>query len=86
VSVTFTRADAPLQPKVGYAVGRRVGPAVARNQLRRRLRAVVREVEEELRPGAYLVSAAREANGLSYEDLKTKVARAMASASQETKR
>lgn len=82
VSVRFTTADAPPVPRVGYAVGRRVGHAVARNRLRRRLRAAVSEFATELRPGAYLVSVDREACGLSYEELKTKVAQAMASASR----
>ena len=83
VSVAFIKADAPPVARVGYAVGRRVGHAVVRNRLRRRLRAAVRDFGGELRPGAYLVSVSPEACGLSYEELKTKVARAMASASQD---
>lgn len=84
VGVAFALADAPPVPRVGYAVGRRVGHAVARNRLRRRLRAVVNEISNELRPGAYLVSANADACGLSYEELKTKVLGAMKSASRST--
>ncbi|MGD0320273.1 MAG: ribonuclease P protein component [Acidimicrobiales bacterium] len=82
VSARFTTADVPSVPRVGYAVGRRVGNAVARNRLRRRMRAAVSELTADLRPGAYLVSVDREACGLSYEELKTRLARAMTSASQ----
>ena len=45
-------------PRVAYAVGRRVGGAVARNRVRRRLRAATRAHAGELEPGrAYLVGA-----------------------------
>jgi ribonuclease P protein component len=43
-------------PRVAFAVGRRVGSAVARNRLRRQLRAVVAELAGELAPGAYLLA------------------------------
>ena len=43
-------------PRVGYAIGRRAGGAVARNKVRRRLRAATRVHAGELEPGrAYLV-------------------------------
>ena len=50
--------------EVAYAVGRRHGPAVLRNRLRRRLREAMRVAAPELAPGAYLVRpepSAREA-------------------------
>ena len=41
---------------MAYAVGRHAGGAVARNKIRRRLRAATREHARELEPGrAYLV-------------------------------
>lgn len=47
---------------MAYQVGKRVGGAVARNRLRRRLREAVRGQRALLRPGAaYLVGAAPEA-------------------------
>lgn len=65
-------------PRVAYAVGRAAGNAVARNRLRRRLRAAVREHADLLEPGvAYLVGAGREALGVSYETLSAAVARAL---------
>lgn len=38
--------DGVQPPRVGYAIGRKIGPAVVRNRLRRRLRAVVHELAE----------------------------------------
>jgi ribonuclease P protein component len=50
--------DPAQPPSVAYAVPRAVGGAVERNRLRRRLRAMVRELESELVPGGvYLLSA-----------------------------
>ncbi|HWS46744.1 MAG TPA: ribonuclease P protein component, partial [Acidimicrobiia bacterium] len=38
-------------PRVAFAVGRAVGPAVTRNRVRRRLRAIVRDASAQLEPG-----------------------------------
>jgi ribonuclease P protein component len=62
---------------VAYAIGRRVGGAVVRNRLRRRLRAIVAELAPELVPGAYLVGAAPEAASLSFGELKAIVSHAL---------
>ncbi len=57
VTVAFVEAAAPGTGLVaGYAVGCRVGTAVARNRLRRRLRASMAEQTPRLPEGAYLVS------------------------------
>ena len=79
VTVTYAEVGAMTLPRVGYAVGKRVGNAVTRNRLRRRLRAAA--AAAELRPGAYLVAAAPAAAGLPYDQLQKEVARAMTSAS-----
>ncbi|HTZ08108.1 MAG TPA: ribonuclease P protein component [Acidimicrobiales bacterium] len=83
VTVTFCTDRDEGAPRVAYAVGRRVGGAVERNRLRRRLRAVVDQLDGTLAPGAYLVSAGRDALGLPFEDLKADVTAAMTSASVE---
>jgi ribonuclease P protein component len=59
-------------PRVGYAVGRGVGGAVARNRVRRRLRAATRVHSGELVPGcAYLVGASNGATDRTYSELST---------------
>ena len=77
--ITVTYAAEPLTDhvRVAYAVGRRVGGAVRRNRLRRRLRAVMSEQDTNLRMGAYLVGAGPGATSLSFEELRECVARAL---------
>jgi ribonuclease P protein component len=57
VMVTAAMVGSPSEPpRVAYAVGRRAGGAVARNKVRRRLRAATRAHAGEFEPGcAYLV-------------------------------
>ncbi len=50
--------DGSVPPRVAYAVGRRTGPAVRRNRVRRQLRAIVARNSTDLAPGAYLVGMA----------------------------
>ena len=57
-------------PRVAYAVGRRVGGAVVRNRLRRRLRHVVHDLAPELASGAYLVAATSAASALDAPSLR----------------
>lgn len=75
ISVTFLEAVADEPPRFAYAIGRRVGGAVVRNRLRRRLRAAVAELDPG--PGLYLVSASAEASSLSYGELKSVLTRAL---------
>ncbi|MHB8437740.1 MAG: ribonuclease P protein component [Acidimicrobiales bacterium] len=82
ISVTFTQIGEEQRARVAYAVGRKAGGAVARNRLRRRLRAVVAQLSQagELAPGAYLVGAGAPASAQTYEELKREVAVAMTNA------
>jgi ribonuclease P protein component len=61
-------------PQVAFAVGRKVGSAVVRNRVRRRLRAVMADLagssDSPLAPGAYLISVGPEVVSLSYVELK----------------
>ncbi|MGQ0616172.1 MAG: ribonuclease P protein component [Acidimicrobiia bacterium] len=67
-------SDAP--PRVAYAVSRRVGPAVVRNLVRRRLRAIVSDIG--LPPGAaYLISAGPAAARTPYSVLRSQVVTAV---------
>ena len=60
---------------MAYTIGRKVGPAVVRNRLRRRLRMLMRQAAPRLRPGAYLIAAAPEAAALTYAQLEDLVFR-----------
>ena len=66
-----------MPPRVAYAIGRKVGGAVERNRLRRRLRAIVWQLAPSLRPGAYLIGVAPEGAHLSVGELRSTVTRAM---------
>ncbi len=61
-------------PRVAYAVGKRVGPSVTRNRVRRRLRAAAASHRGRLEPGrAYLLGAAPAAAAASYAELHAAV-------------
>ena len=61
--------DAPF--RAGFVTSRRVGGAVVRNQVRRRLREIVRRNQYAVRPGCWLVSIARpRAAGADYRTLE----------------
>jgi ribonuclease P protein component len=53
-----------------------------RNRIRRRLRAITREVGAQLRPGAYLFGASAVAASLPYGDLRASVCQALAALHQ----
>ncbi|HXW34634.1 MAG TPA: ribonuclease P protein component [Acidimicrobiales bacterium] len=83
VTAVYVREGADPSPRVAYAVGRRVGSAVVRNRLRRRLKAAVEGLE--LKPGSYLVAAGRQAGELGFEELRMTVASAMTSAARKAR-
>jgi ribonuclease P protein component len=86
ITVTWLPTN-PTEPiRVAYAVGRAVGPAVVRNRLRRRLRAIVSEDRALLRPGAYLVRAAPEAAHLPFGELSANVSTAFRALHREPRR
>ncbi|HEX6510066.1 MAG TPA: ribonuclease P protein component [Chloroflexota bacterium] len=71
ITITCVGGEPGSAPRIAYAIGRRVGGAVHRNRLRRRLRAIAFELGPDLEPGAYLIAAAPAAAGLSYGELRT---------------
>ncbi len=73
--VTVTAVlDPTLQPpRVAFALGRRVGSAVVRNRVRRRLRAALAELacgEPGVPGGLYLIGAGPEAASASFGELR----------------
>jgi ribonuclease P protein component len=70
---------APDHVRVAYAIGRRTGGAVVRNRARRRLRAVMAELDAAGRvpPGAYLISLGGPLAPLPHPELIAQVATAV---------
>jgi ribonuclease P protein component len=69
IAVRFVAGEAGTAPRVAYAVSGAPN-AVARNRMRRRLRAAVVRAAPSLQPGgAYLVSARREAVRMPFTEL-----------------
>jgi ribonuclease P protein component len=84
VSVAFV-ADDGGHPRVAYGIGRKVGPAVVRNSIRRRLRSAAREIDRSadgLPAGAYLVTVRPGAARLDYAELRSQLASAVAEATR----
>ena len=70
------RRPAPPPVRLATATPRRIGTAVVRNRLRRRLRAIF-GAEPELPAGTYLVSLRPGAADLSFDELSEHVHRAL---------
>jgi len=66
-------------PRFGFTVTKKIGGAVVRNRIRRRLRAAVQNVDPlPARPGQdYVIVARREALGMPFPLLKESLARAL---------
>jgi ribonuclease P protein component len=77
VTVTWVEHAGEPALRVAYAVGRKLGGAVQRNRVRRRMREIVAGLAPELRGGTYLVSARAGAEALSFEELRRVVAEAL---------
>lgn len=69
---TYVPDPSLTPPHVAFAIGRAVGPAVVRNQVRRRLRALLSSAA--LPPGAYLVGGRSELAARSWSELARDVA------------
>jgi ribonuclease P protein component len=79
ISMTFLPGDPTIPPRVAYAVGKRVGPAVVRNRVRRRMRAATRAHRDALAPGGvYLFGAAPAAATAAYAEIDTAMAQLLA--------
>ena len=76
LTVTWIPDGAGAPPRVAYAIGKRVGGAVDRNRLRRRLRSIVTELPQ-LDPGAYLIGAAPQAASMTHGELQSFLSEAL---------
>ena len=70
---TYLPDPVAIPPRVAWALGRAIGPAVVRNRLRRRLRALLNATT--LPPGIYLIgaqpiAAQRSSSELEFDFLK----------------
>jgi len=75
LTVAFVPAvdgETPARPCVAFAIGRRVGPAVVRNRLRRRLRDELASLARDgrLTPGLHLIGVGPAAAGLDGPTLR----------------
>lgn len=62
------------QPKVGFVVSKKVGKAHTRNLVKRRLRAIIRELLTRMdQKTNYIITAKVEAVELDYQELKKQV-------------
>ncbi len=80
MQVTHLDGPAGQPPRVAFTISRRCGGAVARNRLRRRLRAMVAELAAEgspVGPGTYLIGATPDAVNLSHQELRIDLHRAL---------
>jgi ribonuclease P protein component len=87
VSVAYV-PDGGKHPRLAYGVGRKVGTAVVRNRVRRRLRSAAQEVARArgVAPGAYLVTVRPGAADLPYARLRHDLDEALAAAASRSRR
>lgn len=77
LSVRVVERDDTGPAQVAYAIGTKVGTAVVRNRLRRRLRALV-AASDNIRAGhSYLIGADRRAVDLDHRELSAGLERAL---------
>lgn len=70
---TFLPDPSATPPRVAFALGRAIGPAVVRNLARRRLRSLL--VDIEWPPGFYLIGARPAISERSFDALRHEVSR-----------
>lgn len=70
--LSILKAEPDHETRIGLITSRRVGGAVVRNRVRRRLREIVRAAKPEIRAGFWLALIARQAAGsASFDALRS---------------
>jgi ribonuclease P protein component len=69
IMVSWLPAATPHPPVLAFAISKKVGTAVVRNRLRRRLREIARS-HPDLRGGTYLIRTAPGAAPLTFQALR----------------
>ena len=59
--------------KIGFSVPNKIGKATVRNRVKRRLRAIVRELVPGIRPAQIVITARSGAEAMAFLELKTDV-------------
>jgi len=87
--VVYLPGAAP-PPRAAYAIGKKVGNAVVRNRVRRRLRSILTELDRNaltgLPAGTYLVSAREGIADVTFDELRGHVSAACTAASASERR
>lgn len=69
--VILARKGRAREFRVGFCISRKTGNAVTRNKLRRRLKEIIREYKDQLRPRWEIVIVAKETSkDLTYQELR----------------
>ena len=76
-TVRFLYRSTWSRTEVAYAINRRVGNAVVRNRLRRRMRAIMAEQASSLPVGAYVVSTGPGGPKMGFDELKVAMSQAL---------
>jgi ribonuclease P protein component len=82
LTVSWLPDPSAMPPALAFAIGKRVGNAVVRNRLRRRLREAARRLED-LPPGLYLIRVKPNATALSFQEITTNLSRAVRSLAEK---
>jgi ribonuclease P protein component len=67
----------PTAVDVAFAISRKVGNAVVRNQIRRRLRALFDELSPPPQSGIYLIKCGLETGKITYDELRNHLTQAL---------
>ncbi len=77
LTVVFIPQSTWSRCEVAYAINRKMGNAVTRNRLRRRLRSILSGHTPSLPAGAYLIRTGPEAPHLAFDQLKVAMSQAL---------